>query len=83
MKPSSFGGFDALQQLEVVLATEAPLLLGYYQVMLICLPPQGTPPPPPPPNTAAYMAHSTHSTQPALRVNPKFAQVPAAKPIYP
>jgi len=33
------------------------------QVMMICLPPQGTPPP----HTAADMAHSTHSTQPALR----------------
>jgi len=34
------------------------------RVMMICLPPQGTPSPP---NTAADMAHSTHSTQPALR----------------
>jgi len=33
-------------------------------MMMICLPLQGTPPP----NTAADMAHSTHSTQPALRV---------------
>ena len=32
-------------------------------MMMICLPPQGTPPP----NTAADMAQSTHSTQPALR----------------
>jgi len=32
--------------------------------MIICLPPQGTPPLP---NTVAEMAHSTHSTQRALR----------------
>jgi len=32
------------------------------RMLMICLPPQGTPP-----NTAADMAHSTHSTQPALR----------------
>ena len=33
------------------------------KMMMICLPPQGTPPT----HTAADMAHSTHSTQPALR----------------
>jgi len=32
--------------------------------------PPPTPPPPTPPNTAADMAHSTHSTQPALRSHP-------------
>jgi len=36
---------------------------GLCKVMMICLPPQGTPPS----HAAADMAHSTHSTQPALR----------------
>jgi len=45
--------------------------------MMICLPPQpqGIPPPNTNTHTAADMAHSTHSTQPALRA--------AAIPRYP
>jgi len=41
-----------------------PYLVKAKVVMMICSPPQGTPPSP---NSAADMAHSTLSTQPALR----------------
>jgi len=55
----------AVRQVPATEAAAVPSLPGpaHLAKVMVCLPPQGTPFP----NPAADMAHSTHSTQPALR----------------